>query len=363
MFLKKALYALVCVAVASVTAAAKTRIFIVHSYHPEYLWEQDVKKGTIEGLESLGYIDSSEADTLRNTDAVDGSKSVIRVIWLDTKRKSKPAEQEAAAAKAFKEIDAFKPDVVLVSDDNGTKLIGQHYKDTSLPIIFCGLDETPLKYGLVDSMEHPGHNVTGVYQRGFYKEAAQALHQLVPSIKTFAIVGDNSETSKAKLAGIQETLDSGAMPFSLAGKVLTNSYEQWKSEVQKVSRDADAILVINHNTLKDKSGKAVDQMQAGSWYLQHVKKPDFSSEKQFVQEGVLLVAEDSGVKQGSEMVRFMARVLRRGEKPADIAPVHPTSGPIIINNERAQMLGINANSPVVQAHEQKSLALEQFPKG
>ena len=365
MLLKKLLYAVVCLAgVASAASASKSRIFIVHSYHPEYLWEQDVNQGTVEALASLGFIDKEEAATLRTSDSLSGAKSEIKKIWLDTKRKSKPAEMEEAAAKAFKEIDAFKPDIVLVSDDNGTRLIGQHYKDSKLPIVFCGVDETPIKYGLVESMTHPGHNVTGAYQRGFYSEAAKALQKIKPTVKTFAVVGDDSETAKAKMVGIQEAINSGEMPLKLVGTVFSNSFEQWKAGVKKVADEADAILVINHNTLKDSKGQPVDQMQAGSWYLQNIKKPDFSSEKQFVQEGILIVAEDSGIRQGNEMVRLATRILRRGEKPANIPPAHPPSGPIIVNRERAKMLGIKIDGQdVIQAFEDKSLALDKFPKG
>ena len=59
------------------------------------------------------------------------------------------------------EIRAFKPDVVLLGDDNAAKHIGAQLLDSSTPVVFWGINGLPLKYGLVDSLDAPGRNVTG----------------------------------------------------------------------------------------------------------------------------------------------------------------------------------------------------------
>lgn len=59
--------------------------------------------------------------------------------------------------------------------------------------MFWGVNNTPLKYGLVDSVERPGHNVTGVVELGYYTETLQLLKMLVPSANTFAILSDESQ--------------------------------------------------------------------------------------------------------------------------------------------------------------------------
>ncbi len=42
--------------------------------------------------------------------------------------------------------------------------------DTAISVVFWGINGMPLKYGLVDRMDQPGHNVTGVWQSGYLKE-------------------------------------------------------------------------------------------------------------------------------------------------------------------------------------------------
>ena len=54
--------------------------------------------------------------------------------------------------------------------------------------VFWGVNGRPMKYGLLDSMDRPGHNVTGVWQSGYHKESLELLSQLVPNLKTYAIV-------------------------------------------------------------------------------------------------------------------------------------------------------------------------------
>jgi hypothetical protein len=65
----------------------------------------------------------------------------LKVFRMDTKRNADEAFKKDAALKAKAEIEAFKPDVVIASDDNASKfLIEPYYKNASLPFVFCGVN-------------------------------------------------------------------------------------------------------------------------------------------------------------------------------------------------------------------------------
>ena len=96
-------------------------------------------------------------------------------------------------------INEFQPHLVLLGDDNAANYIGTQLLDTDIPVVFWGINGLPLKYGLVDSMDNPGHNVTGVWQAGYHKESLELLHLLVPDAKTFAILSCDSETARANI--------------------------------------------------------------------------------------------------------------------------------------------------------------------
>lgn len=333
----------------------KYKIFLVSSYHREYLWDQDLHDGTCAALIEAGALDSkAQCDELAKNDSVETSAVSVKKAWMDTKRKNQKPQIIEIAANLKVEIDKFGPDVLIISDDNGTNYLGNLYKGSKLPVVFCGVDETPVKYGLVESAEKPGNNVTGIYQRGYYKDAAEALMKIVPGLKTFGILSDDSESGMAKVNGIQ----SVDMPLKLGGVVHTNSYKEFQEKAIELSKKVDAILIVNHNTLKDDAGQPVDQMKVGNWYLNTIKKPDFSSEKQFVQEGVLLVAEDSAYRQAYAAVKMAYRILKRGDKPAGMATQRPPRGPIIVNRKRAEMLGIKLGEKAAEQFIDKALALE-----
>ena len=134
----------------------KKRIFIVSSYHRAYLWSQSTQKGVGAALIKYGYLDSeAQAQQLANSDAVESTRAVIRKDWMDTKRKDSRADMASATARIMVALRAFKPDVVLLGDDNAARYIGGQLLDTATPVVFWGINGLPLKYGLVDSMDAP----------------------------------------------------------------------------------------------------------------------------------------------------------------------------------------------------------------
>jgi|GEM_PF-3984131 len=89
--------------------------------------------------------------------------------------KNSRSEIASVFANIITELDSFDPDIILLGDDNADNYIGNHYLDSSIPIVFWGINGLPLKYDLLDSLEKPGHNVTGVYQAGYHLDSIRFL--------------------------------------------------------------------------------------------------------------------------------------------------------------------------------------------
>ena len=143
----------------------KRRIFVVSSYHREYLWSQSTQSGLAAAMLEYGYLDNEEqARRLAEDDFVESNRVVIRKDWMDTNRKNSPDEIARQTVRITEAIRDFEPDLVMLGDDNAANYVGNQLLDTETPVVFWGLNGLPLKYGLVDSMDEPGHNVTGVWQ-------------------------------------------------------------------------------------------------------------------------------------------------------------------------------------------------------
>ena len=321
---------------------SKKRIFIVSSYHRAYLWSQSTQKGVGAALIKYGYLDNeSQAQQLAGSDSVESARAVIRKEWMDTKRKDSRADMAGATARIMGALRAFKPDVVLLGDDNAARYIGGQLLDTATPVVFWGINGLPLKYGLVDSMDAPGRNVTGVWQSGYHKESLDLLKRLVPKARTFAILACDSESSRPNVKMIEQLAQRGSLPLQLIDKAVTNSLEEFKARATDLSRRVDAFFILHHDTLRDARGNHVDMLEVGRWYLNNIRIPEASHEDQFVLEGMLLTANDSGFNQGYLAVEMASGILEKGLNPARMAVRTPERGPYLVNRNRARQLGIN----------------------
>jgi len=336
---------LLCLVIAGGIAAGgpeKHKILVISSYHRAYLWSQDTQAGLCQGLLEFGFLEEEQqAAVFTATDRVESRRAVIKKLWMDTKRKHEKKDIVASMTEIMAEIAQFAPDVVLLGDDNAANYIGNQLIDTDTPVVFWGVNGRPLKYGLLDSLERPGHNVTGVYQAGYLEECLAFLKRIVPNVRTMAILSDDSPTGRAKAKQVQRLLRRRDEPIDLVGTVITNSYTEWKQKALDLEAQVDAFFILNHNSLQDGAGNPVDQLTAGAWYLRNIQKPECAHERQFVEEGMLSVCDDSGFNQGYEAAKLAHRILVKGEDPGLIAVRAPKRGPFIVNRQRARMLGID----------------------
>lgn len=322
-------------------AGSRLRLYIVSSYSSDYLWSQDTAQGVGQALVDFKFLDHKrQVEELNQRFYIESSSAVIKKSWMNSKRKHSRIQIADTIARIVNDIKVFRPDLILLGDDSAVNYIGNYFVDSAVPVVFWGINGFPLKYGLIDSVERPGHNVTGVYQSGFIQESLEYLVRLVPAVKKVAVLADDSSTSRARVKGLLLLANQGKLPVEIKDVVMTNSYEQWKAAALDFARNNDAFVVFNHNTLKDKNDRLIEQMEAGAWYLQNIQKPDCSDVKQFVMEGILLVVDDSGFKQGYEAVRYANEILRHNKQPGQMPVTMTPRGAIMVNRVRAAQLGI-----------------------
>ncbi len=344
----------------SESSGPRLRLFIVSSYHANDLLSQETATGLGQALLDYHFLDNQrQVAELNSKFYIESSRAVIKEVWMDSKRKNSKTEIADATARIVNDIRVFHPDLILLGGDSATNYIGNNFIDQEIPIVFWGINGMPLKYGLIDSIEQPGHNVTGIYQAGYIKESLQYLLKMVPEIKKLAVLSDDSEMGRVKVKDLQSIIAEENIPVSIVEVVATNSYSSWKNNALRLSEQVDAFFVCNHNTLKDDDGRSVDQLEAGAWYLNNIIKPDFSDERQFVKEGILLVVDDSGYKQGYEAIHAADDILIKGKSPSMIPVRAPERGAVIVNRTRAEQLGISLkNFDFIEEYIDKALCLD-----
>ena len=342
--------------------AEKVRLLVVDSYHPEYLWSQETQKGLCAAMLEFGYLDSQEqSETFTRDDEVERSRAVVKKLWMDTKRKYSTKEIAETTARLTTAVTAFHPDLLLLGDDNAANYLGNQFLDTALPVVFWGVNGWPVKYGLIESLDAPGHNVTGVWQSTYFKESLDLLHRLVPDATTFAVLACDSETTVAKAKQLMNLDAEGQLPLKLVEVVRTNALSTFQQQALALAGRVDAFFLLNHDTIKNDHGGHVDQLEVGRWYLEHIRKPEATDQSQFVREGMLCAADDSGFNQGGEAFSMAVEILARGAQPAQMKPRTPKRGPLMVNRWRAARLGIplDDKTDVIEVFVDEVLALPE----
>ncbi len=321
----------------SANAGTKTAVALF-SYHPGFWVVEHENSGLIQGLKEFGYRE--------------GKNIVIHRFFMDTKRANKTVEaQEAAAVALLNKIQGINPDILFIYDDDALRHIGGKLLDTDLPIVFAGVNLLPTKpdyawkkdgsfTALADSLERPGHNITGVQEKIHFNAGFQLLHRIVPKAKTALFLSDNSliGTELIRTAGGEGALEN---PFiTIVKKAYTDSFETLKELVSGYQDKVDSIVLFIPWTLEDRHGNHIPQDQVVRWMLQNSKRPGIAYLDILAEEGYLCGVVVDMTRQGYYTGILGSRILK-GENPADLPILDPVANRIMINLARAEQLDID----------------------
>jgi len=156
-----------------------------------------------------------------------------------------------------KELVAVAPDVIFAV---GTPpVIALKSSGTSIPVVFAGVGDDPVRSGLVKSFSHPGTNFTGIRNVGFDIAAKrlQPLKEMLPSIERAGVLRQAGNV--ASVAIVDEILKRSVavgievVPFDFKrGEDIPHAVEQAERiGAQALILTADAILAANRRTIID----------------------------------------------------------------------------------------------------------------
>jgi len=153
-------------------------VALLFSYEQDFWATFDEDNGVVEGLATLGYVEGENLEIIR--------------LYMNTKTVNKTPEQmETVAVEMIDQIEDADLDLLILVDDNALQHVGGKLLDRDLPIVFAGVNGFPTdaEYGwltdssrgpLADSLERPGHNVTGVLERISFTAGFELLQKILP---------------------------------------------------------------------------------------------------------------------------------------------------------------------------------------
>jgi putative ABC transport system substrate-binding protein len=187
----------------------------------------------------------------------------------------------------------------------------------------------PVESGLVDSLNRPGGNVTGVNTQGYLllPKRLQILRELIPNAQTIAmLVPPDFPISTAKSA------DAAAA----TAPILKIKVDFWRARTDSELDDAfatsraDALLVNPSPFFVSHNKRIVELAQRHSMPVMYPFPEN-------VVEGGLIGYGPSGFDVAHQKGIYTGRILK-GERPADLPVVQPTKMELMINLKTAKAL-------------------------
>jgi putative ABC transport system substrate-binding protein len=204
----------------------------------------------------------------------------------------------------------------------------------TIPIVFS-LGSNPVEVGLVQSLNHPGGNVTGLtaLQTAVTAKRLELLHEVMPAVKKIAFLVNPANRALAE-SDAKEARDT-AHAFGVNLLLLDASSQ---SEIDAafailIGEQAGALLTNSESLFMVHS----DYLAALT--ARH-RVPALYAYRENVIAGGLMSYGANFLTAARELGRYAGRVLK-GEKPGDLPVVQSTRFELVINLKTAKTLGIS----------------------
>ncbi len=208
-------------------------------------------------------------------------------------------------------------------------------EDNQIPVIFSAVSD-PVSAGLVDSMDAPGSNVTGVSD-ALNTEAIMKL-----------ILAGNKDTKKIGLL-YDKSQDSSKNPIEEAKAFCEENQievvEKTGTTNDEISLAADALVAAGVDAVFTPTDNTVMIAELAIYEkLINAKVPHYCGADSFALNGAFCGYGVNYEELGTETAKIAVDVLVNGKKPAEMAIKTLDNGIATVNTETASAIGIDYSS-------------------
>src|SRR5262249_14578893 len=190
-----------------------------------------------------------------------------------------------------------------------------------------------IKYGLIESYNRPGGNVTGTLQftMTLITKRLELLHEAVPNAKVIGLLIQPSSTNTPDvLEEVQEAARRIAQQIRVIG---ATSQEHCDQAFATIGHERIAALLVQNDPLFTTNRERLVALAA-----RHAV-PAIYEFREFVEAGGLMSYGSSQSESYRNVGLYVGRILK-GEKPADMPIVQPTRFSFVVNLKTAKALGL-----------------------
>jgi putative tryptophan/tyrosine transport system substrate-binding protein len=254
---------------------------------------------------------------------VEGQNVTIEYRWAEGKYDRLPA----MAAELVR-----LGSVLLVTTGGEPSALAAKATTSTIPIVFTTGGD-PVKNGLVESLNRPGGNATGISLLTTAPESKRLglLHELVPGSKMVGVLIDpNYQEAEAQTKEVREA--AGKLDERIQIALAGNDGQLESAFESLVQARADALLVCSDPFFDTRSDRIV------GFATQHRMPAVYQFREYAVRGG--LMSYGINLPEGYRQVGIYAGQVLKGIKPADLPIVQSIKFEFVINLKAAKALGL-----------------------
>ncbi len=278
------------------------RILWIDSYDEDYEWSQGIEKGLRQALAGTG---------------------VILEVWrMDTRRHKGEQFARQAGISARYLIARTRPDLVIASDDNAQQyLVVPYLKDTTLPVVFCGVNEDPASYG------YPASNVSGMAEVDLVDELFRQLRRFARGDRIGVLFGAHGPARIFARRNNQRLFENRMKVYEV------HTMAEFKEAFLRARQEVDMLHLRNYVGIED-----WDAAEAEAFLLAHAEIPT-GSVNPWMKNLVLFTLAKLPEEQGEYAALAALRILY-GATPGEIPVVSNRLARLTVNLRMAKGAGI-----------------------
>lgn len=281
-------------------AVEAARCLYVSSYHPEYKWDQGIRRGV---------------------EAVLKDECELSSFFMDTKRNKQAEFAKAKAEEAFAFIKSLKPDVVIAADDNASRyLVAPYLRDTDIPVVFCGINTSAEPYG------YPYSNATGMVEVTPHRPLLLALQGVLGDVKKGMYLSAEVISQKRMHRQLAEQFRHEGIALSAK---FVNSQAEWEEAWLSFDKEG-FIFVGNPAGIAD-----WDTARANDFVAKHADSLTFTAWNWLAPLAMITIAKEPE-EQGEWAAQVALKIIREGVSPGDIPVVINRRWRMFVNHDLLQ---------------------------
>lgn len=282
--------------------------------------EQPVRIGALIPVPDNGRFSASLRDGLRDLGWIEGSAFTLQVRQADG--------TVAAFRQLGGELAALPVDVLVTASTAAATALAQ--TTTTIPIVFVGTFD-PVAAGLVESLEHPGRNLTGIagFQAGIATKWVSQLKEIAAGVSEIAIFSNPASVSSAALAGWKDVASQSVSISDLH----VDAVADIEPALADVAKNPHVGVIVVPHTFPLANRKVVVEAMA-----KH-RVPAMYGVAEMVRSGGLISYGQDLAAQWRMSAAYIDKIVH-GAKPADLPVQYATKYSLALNKGAARALGL-----------------------